>query len=697
MHTSRVNPSRVSPDIPATSHDEPLDLLVITRTSLQQACLEALGSGDEGHPLSMKMILCDRLIANKAEAMLDDIAAQVRRLRQKKMITDHTRILINLPGNYENGKLMANARKNEVSLRVAELCSRIRKAGGKPWAGTIHVACDGAGLAHRDFVCHSGATILHSGEKPIGMTQRGQPLSLLAKAWRENKARGDQKLDATAELRLVARISDESSSVVAGNRIAVVRPQASRESVNANERREIAAPLLDDRGADSLSQQLALARNHALAKLRDGSAKEFSAALDPQLLHDELFLNEARTCALGLHIERDAAVKLCKLISSEVFTHAAGWKEALLLAACAKGDTKVAELMICWQGARVDCRDASGATPLHIAALAGDEKMAALLLAYDANPKKTAKVLFGKTADKIARESGFPRVAQMIEAELLQDRLKRRGKLDEGIDLLFGNEQENQIRAYLSQPDHQLDALGAYLTHGERYLKHPRLFLDGQAKLARRRKLAMKIAAVTGNAFLMNILIDMGVKVDKPISGGRTALHYAARAGDAEMIKLLLRQRADPALRSDGGSMALDYAIRSGSPEAVEALLAHGARITGQHWFSKKTIARLAHKGWLTRASLRELVMTQMAAYYRKFSDQRVLTVLADSLAPDTRLSPVEASLLRTMISERPDSAPARKLVRMMPRVSPDGSEELATSTSASGEAPDESGKASHQ
>ncbi len=699
MRTSSTHSPRVDPDIPPINQDEPLDVLVITRTSLQLACLEALDIGDDHHPLSTKMILCDRLVADTPEAMLDAIATQVRKLRQKKMITDHTRILIKLPGNYENGKLLANARKNEVRLRVDALCSRIRKAGSKPWAGTIHVACDGASLAHKDFVSHSGATILHSGERPVGLKQREQTLSLLAEAWRENKERGNQKLDAAAEFRLVARFSGESSSLVAGNEVAVAKPQARVKSVDANERRVFAAPLPDDRNPDSLPQQLALARNHALAELQHGSAEKFSAALEnnAQLLSDERFLNEARKYALGLNIEPDTNKKLGKLISRKVFEHEAGWKEALLLAACAKGDTDVAELLICKQGAHVDCRDASGATPLHLAARAGDEAMAALLLKYGADPRKTTKGLFGKTAARIARESGFPRVVQMIDTELRQDRLKRRGKSDEEIDVLFGNEQEKRIRAYLSRPDHHIDALEAYLSHGERYLKRPRLFLDGPAKLAHRRTLALKIAAATGNAFLMNILIDMGVKLDKPLSGGRTALHYAARAGDPAMVKLLLEQKADPALRSDGGSTALDYAIRSGSPEAVEALLAHGARVTRQHWFSKKTIARLADKGWLARAELRRLVITQLADYYKKFGDQRAVTVLADSLAPDTRLSTSEASLLRTMISDSPGAASARKLARMMGAASPDTSKELSTSSSASGKATDESGESSHQ
>lgn len=678
MRTETARPDRIARPSSETSDDEALDVLVITRTSLLKACAKALDAGADEHPLSVKIISCDRLAQETPEAMLDAIAMQVRRLRQAGIVTDHTRILLKLPGGYEDGRLLASARKNGLRLNVADLCARIRSAGTKPWAGTIHVACDGAELAREDFLSHAGATILHAGKQRIGLTQRQQTLSRLAEAWREEKRHADRKLDATAEFRLVARVSGESSSLVAGKKIAIAEPSL-HSLADDNERLPSASPL-------------AAARNHALDELRQGSAEKFGELLinNQQLAKDALFLDAARTCVTGLHIACDFGKKLATLIRCRAFEGIKGWKEALLLAACKKGNAAIADLMICRHGARIDCRDASGLTPLQMAAGNGDEALAALLLKYGADPKKAGRGLFGKSPARIAREAGHWRVARLIDAAILEGKLKKRGRLDEEIDLLSGDETESRIRDYLTRPDHHLDHLDAYMMRDDRFAERISHGSAGQAKLARRRALALKIAATAGNPDMMKILIGIGVPVDKKISGGRTALHYVARAGDMAMVRLLLEQKADPELRSDAGSTALDYAIRSGSPEVVELLLKHGARITRQNWFSRKTIERFAAKKWLARSGLRSLVIDQLSAYAKTFGDDRVLKVLADCLPPRTKLYGEDAEALRPIIRKWPDSASARKLISMLPKVSPDGSEELSTSSSEGNDAADD-------
>ena len=56
---------------------------------------------------------------------------------------------------------------------------------------------------------------------------------------------------------------------------------------------------------------------------------------------------------------------------------------ALLIEAALKGQTDIADVLIA-KGAAVDVRDASGATPLHLAALKGNVRIATLLLDHGA-------------------------------------------------------------------------------------------------------------------------------------------------------------------------------------------------------------------------------------------------------------------------------------------------------------------------
>ncbi len=294
---------------------------------------------------------------------------------------------------------------------------------------------------------------------------------------------------------------------------------------------------------------------------------------------------------------------------------AEAWKETRLLAACKDGDVSVAEAMI-FHGARVDCRDTAGLTPLHIAARSGNLALARLLLDGCANPKKTDQALFGKTPARIARDAGFFDVARLIEAGIREDRLTKRGMMNEEIDLLFGdNPDRKALRAYLQFPKYA----------------------------ARRQSLALKIAATSGNQRLMQTLIGIGVPVNRKMAGGKTALHYAARAGDASLVRWLLECGADPELRSGAGSTALDYACRCGSPQVVEQLLEHGVRLTGQGWFSRKTIKKFADKGWLARPVLRALVIDQLDRYYQQYRDRRVAQALTEFL-PSERESGEEVS-----------------------------------------------------
>ena len=67
----------------------------------------------------------------------------------------------------------------------------------------------------------------------------------------------------------------------------------------------------------------------------------------------------------------------------------------------------------------------------------------------------------------------------------------------------------------------------------------------------------------------------------KECPGGATALHLAASTGNAEVVRVLLQAGADAEARAEDGLAPLDYALRLGSANAAaEALVEGGARLT---------------------------------------------------------------------------------------------------------------------
>jgi ankyrin repeat protein len=61
-------------------------------------------------------------------------------------------------------------------------------------------------------------------------------------------------------------------------------------------------------------------------------------------------------------------------------------------------------------------------------------------------------------------------------------------------------------------------------------------------------------------------------------SNGDGLLHIAARSGDAETVGLLIKAGVDVNLRGDMDSTPLHYAMEKEQKEVVNLLLAHGAR-----------------------------------------------------------------------------------------------------------------------
>ena len=119
-----------------------------------------------------------------------------------------------------------------------------------------------------------------------------------------------------------------------------------------------------------------------------------------------------------------------------------------------------------------------------------------------------------------------------------------------------------------------------------------------------KRQTALMLAADSGDAKLVSILLDRGVDFDAQDYLGRTALHAAAASRSAECFLLILGKGADPSKRTvdDLAASALHTAVKFGVVGAVDATL-------------EKWTARFAHD---ELAELLEMARDIYANYKRR-------------------------------------------------------------------------------
>lgn len=84
-------------------------------------------------------------------------------------------------------------------------------------------------------------------------------------------------------------------------------------------------------------------------------------------------------------------------------------------------------------------------------------------------------------------------------------------------------------------------------------------------------------AATKGHTQIIEMLLDVGAKIDSTSDNGTTALMMAARGNHLEAVKLLLKSGANPNIRNESGGTALNFALGREHQKVVELLQFNGA------------------------------------------------------------------------------------------------------------------------
>lgn len=85
-------------------------------------------------------------------------------------------------------------------------------------------------------------------------------------------------------------------------------------------------------------------------------------------------------------------------------------------------------------------------------------------------------------------------------------------------------------------------------------------------------------ACFAGRTNIVDMLLNVGARINATNMGDDTALHLAASHGHLDCVNLLLKNKADVNALNEHGNTPLHYACFWGYQEIAEVLLSHGAQ-----------------------------------------------------------------------------------------------------------------------
>jgi ankyrin repeat protein len=208
--------------------------------------------------------------------------------------------------------------------------------------------------------------------------------------------------------------------------------------------------------------------------------------------------------------------------------------ETPLHVAAAAGQEEMAKLLV-EKGAEVSAKDNAGDTPLHVAAAAGQEEMAKLLVEKGADV--SAKDNVGGTPLYLARN-------HVDFAELLCKHLASCRQISDAAD------------------------------KGELELAEGLLKADPNLVFGRddRGRTPLHHAACGGHRDLVEQILAKAAEVNATDSDGATPLHLAAAGGHEDVARLLIAHGGDAIARSGDGSTPSALAAKNGRTEVAEFL-----------------------------------------------------------------------------------------------------------------------------
>ena len=101
-------------------------------------------------------------------------------------------------------------------------------------------------------------------------------------------------------------------------------------------------------------------------------------------------------------------------------------------------------------------------------------------------------------------------------------------------------------------------------------------------------------AAREGRAETARLLLDRGAEVNRPSKAGWVPLHWAARGGHAEVAGLLLDRGAEVGAADADGDQPLHWAARGGHAEIVTMLLENNAEVNAPNGFGATALHNAA-------------------------------------------------------------------------------------------------------
>lgn len=262
------------------------------------------------------------------------------------------------------------------------------------------------------------------------------------------------------------------------------------------------------------------------------------------------------------------------------------WDNTPLLVACTHGHSKVALLLIA-RKANIAAKNEHGATPLHYAAVEGNESVIEALIAAarHQDSEQGAGKLVSCTHAKVynrhldsyaqrtplcsAAESGFSNIVGMlIAAGAATEEASDDGRT--ALWLACRHSRVSTVKVLLqhgvdtSAKDAQgISVLGAASIGCNEELVFA-LLIYGVADVNDTNGSPLRDAVRAGKRAVVEALLTHGAAVHPETCKGTTPLHAACEKSDEHIVRLLVRSRADPSIEDEAGFTAFDLLRRRG-------------------------------------------------------------------------------------------------------------------------------------